>query len=248
MSSKRRKLVNGALLGAAATALSVKTALAGPLGAAAQAPLDDAKQKLVSLKDAAVKQAESSLQKGLIRVPTTSQANGNRGPATTAVGPKTAPVKQSAQGVAAIELEYPKHMNSPAAIRKILHDAAIRHGLDPKLVLAISFWESGWDQSRVSSAGAVGVMQVEPDTAAEAGPALLGRTVDLNDVYDNADVGAAIFRQYLDAFGTPAGALAAYNQGPTSLRANGMLPDTQNYVQGILDLAARMSPDGTISS
>ena len=36
-------------------------------------------------------------------------------------------------------------------------------------------------------------------------------------------------------------ALAAYYQGATSLRANGMFADTQQYVQGILDLAARIS-------
>ena len=70
---------------------------------------------------------------------------------------------------------------------------------------------------------------------------MLGRNVDINNPYDNADVGAAILRQDLDAFKTPARALAAYYQGPTSLRADGMLPDTQQYVQGILDLAARMS-------
>jgi hypothetical protein len=36
-------------------------------------------------------------------------------------------------------------------------------------------------------------------------------------------------------------ALAAYYQGPTSLRAYGMFPDTQQYVEGILDLAGRMN-------
>jgi hypothetical protein len=36
-------------------------------------------------------------------------------------------------------------------------------------------------------------------------------------------------------------ALAAYYQGPTSLRANGMHPDIQQHVQGILTLAARMN-------
>ena len=127
-------------------------------------------------------------------------------------------------------------------VRRILREAAARHGLDPKLVLALSYWESGWDQTRVSATGAVGLMQVEPDTAQEAGPALLGRTVYIDDPYDNADVGAAIFRADLDAFRDPAMALAAYYQGPTSLRENGMLPDTQAYVDGILSLASTMNP------
>jgi soluble lytic murein transglycosylase-like protein len=126
-------------------------------------------------------------------------------------------------------------------LRQLLREAAIRHRLDPKLVLAVSYWESGWDQSKVSETGARGLMQVQPETAQEAGPSLLGRPVDIKDPYDNADVGAAILRENFDTFKDPALALAAYYQGPTSLRDNGMFPDTQQYVQGILDLAARMN-------
>ncbi len=109
-------------------------------------------------------------------------------------------------------------------------------------MLALSYWESGWDQSRVSDTGAVGLMQVEPATAQEAGPALLGREVDSDNPSDNADVGVAILREDLDAFHSPQKALAAYYQGPTSVKADGMFPDTQQYVEGILDLASRMNP------
>lgn len=126
-------------------------------------------------------------------------------------------------------------------IVKILTTAARRHQLDPHLVLALAFWESGWDQSRVSSTGAVGLMQVEPATAAEAGPALLGRPVDIQDPRDNADVGAAILRQNLDNFHDQTLALAAYYEGPNALRANGLQPDAQQYAQGILSLASQMT-------
>ena len=136
----------------------------------------------------------------------------------------------------------PNHPYSRALVHKILVEAAARHQVDPKLVLALSYWESGWDQLRVSETGAVGLMQVQPESAKEAGPALLGRAVDLDDPYDNADVGVAILRQDLDAFSGPVNGLAAYYQGPTSLRADGMFPDTQHYVEGILDLANRMTP------
>jgi soluble lytic murein transglycosylase-like protein len=127
-------------------------------------------------------------------------------------------------------------------VRRVLREAALRHELDPRLVLAVSYWESGWDQSRVSETGAVGLMQVQPATAAEAGPALLGRAVDITDPYDNADVGAAVLKEDIASFHDLPLALAAYYQGPTSLRANGMFADTKQYVQGILDLAARMNP------
>lgn len=131
--------------------------------------------------------------------------------------------------------------NSRPVVLKILKAAAVRHQLDPRLVVALSYWESGWDQSKVSVTGAVGLMQVEPPTAAEAGPALLGRPVNVADPVDNADVGSAVLREDLNSFGTPDLALAAYYQGPTSLRANGVLPDTQAYVAGILALAARLN-------
>jgi soluble lytic murein transglycosylase-like protein len=125
-------------------------------------------------------------------------------------------------------------------VKQTLMEAAGRHHVDPNLVLALSYWESAWDQSKVSTSGAIGVMQIEPEVAAEAGPELLGRPVDLTDLWDNADVGAAILRQDLDAFGDPAQALAAYYQGASSLRASGPYPDTQQYVGGILALAARI--------
>lgn len=135
----------------------------------------------------------------------------------------------------------PDRETNRASVTRILKQAAIRQQVDPKLVLALAYWESGWDQSRVSITGAVGLMQVEPATAQEAGPALLGRTVDIGNPYDNADVGVAVLRANLDAFHDPALALAAYYQGPNSLRANGMLPDAQTYSQGILALATRMA-------
>src|SRR5439155_16545463 len=68
-----------------------------------------------------------------------------------------------------------------AFIRRVLIEAAQRHQLDPKLVLALSHWESGWDQTRLSASRAVRPMQLLPATAAEAGPGLLGRPIDLDD-------------------------------------------------------------------
>lgn len=131
--------------------------------------------------------------------------------------------------------------NNRRIVRQTLMETAARHHVDPNLVLAVSYWESAWDQSKVSSSGAIGVMQVEPQVAAEAGPKLLGRPVDLNDLWDNADVGVAILRQDLDAFGDPGQALAAYYQGAFSLQSNGRYPDTQQYVDGILALRDRFA-------
>lgn len=134
---------------------------------------------------------------------------------------------------------------APAAaepsVPQLLDAAARRHNLPPHLVQALAFWESGWDQHRVSDTGAVGLMQVEPDVASELGPRLLGRRVNLQDPRDNADIGAAILRAYIDDEGGDVWrGVAAYYQGPQSLNTDGPLPDTQAYTTGIQAIADRL--------
>jgi soluble lytic murein transglycosylase-like protein len=120
-----------------------------------------------------------------------------------------------------------------AQARTILIRAARHHGLNPNFVLAVSYWESGWRQSALSRTGAVGLMQVEPYTAVWAGPALLHRRVDLNNPVDNAEVGAALLRSYLDQLHDPKLALAAYYQGLAGVRRYGIYPSSRSYVNGI---------------
>ncbi|HYM50289.1 MAG TPA: transglycosylase SLT domain-containing protein [Candidatus Limnocylindrales bacterium] len=123
----------------------------------------------------------------------------------------------------------------------LLISAARRHDVDPSLVMALAYWESAWDQSKVSATGAIGLMQIEPQTAAADGPRLLLRPVDLQDPYDNTDLGAAILAENLHAYGSAGAALAAYYQGGPSLQSDGPYAGTQQYVQGILALAARIA-------
>src|SRR2546426_3323700 len=242
MSVKTRRLVKTTLLGAAATALTVKAALTSPIGVVAEGPLDKLKHNVDEKKQQALTQSRKALDQAGARlvasiVPLPTSGGGSPSPS-----PLRDPVNQvRPPGVGATTELPPGSPYRHAFIRSVLIEAAQRHHLDPKLVLAVSYWESGWDQTRVSASGAVGLMQVEPATAAEAGPGLLGRPVDLDDPYDNADVGAAILREDLDNFKDPTIALAAYYHGSTSLRRNRMVPDTQQYVQGILDLAGRIS-------
>jgi soluble lytic murein transglycosylase-like protein len=122
------------------------------------------------------------------------------------------------------------------AAKRLLVAAAGEQGLNPSFVLAVSLWESGYNQGRVSSAGAVGLMQVLPKTAEWAGPGLLGRRADINDPADNARLGAALLRYYLDQFQDPKLALAAYYQGPAATRAKGVFPSSRQYVDGIWSL------------
>lgn len=123
--------------------------------------------------------------------------------------------------------------------RAILVGAAQGQHVDPALVLAVAEWESGWNAAEVSPAGAVGMMQVTPGTAAWAGPALLHRRVDVHRPEDNAAVGAALLRRYLDEFHDERKALAAYYQGSAAVHKHGIYPSSQGYITGILALRDR---------
>jgi soluble lytic murein transglycosylase-like protein len=127
----------------------------------------------------------------------------------------------------------PSWRPSSAQARAILIRAARSHGLNPNFVLAVSYWESGWTQSARSYTGAVGLMQVEPYTAAWAGPALLHRPVNLANPVDNAELGAALLRSYLDRLHDPKLALAAYYQGLGGVLRYGIYPSSWTYVNGI---------------
>ncbi|HRC08765.1 MAG TPA: LysM peptidoglycan-binding domain-containing protein, partial [Miltoncostaeales bacterium] len=77
------------------------------------------------------------------------------------------------------------------SIRTLIGQSAARYGVDPALVRAIAWQESGWWQGARSSAGALGVMQLMPDTATWVGPALVGRRIDATNARDNIDGGTA---------------------------------------------------------
>ena len=128
-----------------------------------------------------------------------------------------------------------------AEIDDAIVSAAAKHGLPADLLFAVAQTESDFNQSVVSEAGAKGIMQLMPDTAAALG-------VDADDMAQNIDGGAKYLRQQLDAFdGDVAKALAAYNAGPQAVKDHGGVPpyeETQNYVakiMGILD-GANMNP------
>ena len=131
---------------------------------------------------------------------------------------------------------------SGEAAKQILRSAAAQLGVEPAFVLAVAQWESGYNQAAVSHTGAVGLMQVEPYTADWAGPALLGRRVDLQNPRDNALLGTALLAKYLRDFGGDKTlALASYYQGEDGTRKHGVYPTSRNYVDGILRLYHRIA-------
>jgi soluble lytic murein transglycosylase-like protein len=127
-----------------------------------------------------------------------------------------------------------------AELTSILAAAAARHGLDPGLVMAVAWWESGWDMTKLSSTGAVGMMQIDPATAQDQGPKLLGRAVDVHDPYDNADLGAAVLAADLrDAGGDLTIALASYYEGSGNVDPSNLDAGAQTYVEGVTALQKR---------
>ena len=122
---------------------------------------------------------------------------------------------------------------SSQSFANMVAEAARKYEVDPKLLSAVAEAESGGNQSAVSPTGAVGVMQLMPDTAASLG-------VDPYDEKQNIEGGAKYLRQMLDSFGGDVRkAVAAYNAGPQAVHDYGGVPpyrETQSYVNRVLDL------------
>lgn len=115
-------------------------------------------------------------------------------------------------------------------------EAARRHGVDPPLFAALVWAESGFSADAVSHAGAVGLAQLMPATAAGLG-------VDPHDPEQNLDGGARYLADQLDRFGDERLALAAYNAGPGRVARAGGVPqiaETQQYVTRVADYAGRL--------
>lgn len=134
----------------------------------------------------------------------------------------------------------------PAAGRwaAAIGSAARRHGVDPALVTAVVWTESGFDPDAVSEAGARGLMQLMPATAAELG-------VDPDDPVANLDGGTRFLASLLDRYGgRPDLALAAYHAGPARVdEARGIppIPSTRAYVSRVLDRWNELRRTGGLS-
>ena len=141
---------------------------------------------------------------------------------------------QSAQSATAVQqAEKSRSDVSNPELSRTIHAAAAKYAVDPKLISAVAEVESGGNQSAVSPAGAVGVMQLMPETAAGLG-------VNPYDMKSNVEGGAKYLREMLDTFdGDVKKAVAAYNAGPNAVKAYGGVPpyaETQNYVNNVLDI------------
>lgn len=123
------------------------------------------------------------------------------------------------------------------SIQATLDYWATTYGVAPRLVRAVAYWESGFNNAVVSRAGARGIMQVRPKTWDYVETVLVGRQIP-DTTSGNIQVGVAFLHELLREFhGDSRLAVGAYYQGPRSVRRHGLLPETRHYVAGVLGLA-----------
>jgi len=131
---------------------------------------------------------------------------------------------------------------NPTAINAAISNAAAKYHIPASLIRGIVEQESGMDATAISSAGAIGLMQLMPGTAQA-----LGVSNPL-DAAQNIDGGSRYLASLLQKYGgnVPM-ALAAYNAGPGAVdKYQGVPPyqETQNYVKNVVSLSQRYQTEG----
>jgi soluble lytic murein transglycosylase-like protein len=138
-----------------------------------------------------------------------------------------------------ITIDRPPIVNLPMdmrgryqALQPIVERISREHGVEKALLNAVIRQESGFNPNAVSHAGALGLMQLMPGTAAGLG------VTNPKDPEQNIMGGAKYLRSLLIRFnGNIPLALAAYNAGPNAVSRYGGVPpyrETQNYVRSVM--------------
>jgi soluble lytic murein transglycosylase-like protein len=121
---------------------------------------------------------------------------------------------------------------APRDTKAMVRDAALRSGLPPEFVESVAQVESGFRPDAISPKGALGVMQLMPETARTMG-------ADPYDTAQNIDAGTRLLRDLLVKYdGDVVKALAAYNAGEGAVaKYQGMPPynETRWYVKKVID-------------
>ena len=123
---------------------------------------------------------------------------------------------------------------SPQDIDTAIDQAAARHNVDPDLVRAVIKVESNFNPNAVSRKGAMGLMQLMPQTARQL------KVANPFDPQQNVDAGVRQLKQLMENYGGDVKlTLAAYNAGPGAVARSAGVPhfaETRNYVKRITQL------------
>jgi hypothetical protein len=137
------------------------------------------------------------------------------------------------------QLSSPRVAGPPASrssVRAAIDYWAGVYGVDPKLARALAWMESGFQQDVVSSVGALGVMQLLPETWEFVDVVLLGERTP-RTYRGNVRAGVRYLRWQLDEFGGNMRlALAGWYQGARAVRERGLFDDTKEFVRIVLAL------------
>ena len=126
------------------------------------------------------------------------------------------------------------------ALRRHTQKWAKKNGIQADLLEATLWLESGFNQTKVSKTGAVGVGQLMPETSTFIAQSLIGRDLDPTNAEDNIRMSARYLWYLLKMHdGNATRALQAYYQGQGSIRANGLYPDTVQYARNVQSLRKR---------
>lgn len=119
-------------------------------------------------------------------------------------------------------------------IEALLEEFAAAEGLDPGIVKALAYVESGWQQGVVSATGAMGVMQIQPSTGYWLEQDVFGYDLNIEaSAYDNIKAGARYLRLLLDLTGDIDQAVASYYQGYGAFSLGILYEDTIQYVSDV---------------
>ncbi|OPG16644.1 hypothetical protein B2M26_05535 [Ferroacidibacillus organovorans] len=142
--------------------------------------------------------------------------------------------------VSGTSLASPFSGGSPTAAmthyEALIASLAPQYGLSPNLVSAVVKQESNFSANATSQAGAMGLMQLMPQTAQSLG------VTNPYDPVQNLQAGMSYLSQLIHRYhGDISLALAAYNAGPSTVDAFGGIPpypETQHYVSSVMQSAS----------
>jgi soluble lytic murein transglycosylase-like protein len=132
---------------------------------------------------------------------------------------------------------------TPEQVDAAIEKAAAEHNVDPNLVRAVIKVESNFNPNAVSRKGAMGLMQLMPQTARQL------KVTNPFDPEQNVDAGVRHLKQLMESYGGDVKlSLAAYNAGQGSVARSGGIPhfaETRNYVKRITNLYFNGSDGGS---
>lgn len=151
--------------------------------------------------------------------------------------------KSAAARPAAVVRPWRNAGMSRTQVRDLIVRTAKQHGVPPRLALAVAWHESGWRQPLVSSAGAIGVMQVLPSTGEWMRP-YAGRPLQLHDTRDNVLAGVLTLKVLRASTRSDRRAIAAYYQGLGAVRRHGIYQVSRPYVANVQAVRSRLARTG----